>query len=209
MEASLRAPASSLRPLLLPSSLRHTMGFRLSQRSSSLLPRPYHKQSLKRSQQRCLSSLAQRQAPESSLFSLTAGPGSPSSLPPGGSPHTYFSHRSSLPANTIIRFVPQQTAWIVERMGKFNRILEPGLAILIPFLDRIAYVKSLKENAIEIPSQNAITADNVTLELDGVLYTRVFDAYKARLVSAFRILFLDRNWTRISVLRELLANHVS
>ena len=65
-------------------------------------------------------------------------------------------------------------------MGKFNRILQPGLAILIPLLDRIAYVKSLKENAIEIPSQSAITADNVTLELDGVLYTRVLDAYKAR-----------------------------
>lgn len=64
-------------------------------------------------------------------------------------------------------------------MGKYHRILEPGLAILIPFLDRIAYVKSLKEVAIEIPSQSAITADNVTLELDGVLYTRVFDAYKA------------------------------
>ncbi|GAP88382.1 putative SPFH domain Band 7 family protein [Rosellinia necatrix] len=103
--------------------------------------------------------------------------------PSGGSymgpvPPSYFQ-RPSLPANTIIRFVPQQTAWIVERMGKFNRILEPGLAILVPFIDRIAYVKSLKEVAIEIPSQSAITADNVTLELDGVLYTRVFDAYKA------------------------------
>ncbi|KAI0423924.1 SPFH domain/Band 7 family protein [Xylaria sp. FL1042] len=96
----------------------------------------------------------------------------------GPVPPSYFQ-RPSLPANTIIRFVPQQTAWIVERMGKFNRILEPGLAILVPFLDRIAYVKSLKEVAIEIPSQSAITADNVTLELDGVLYTRVFDAYKA------------------------------
>jgi hypothetical protein len=81
-------------------------------------------------------------------------------------PSSYFQ-RPSLPANTIIRFVPQQTAWIVERMGKFNRILQPGLAILWPFLDRIAYVKSLKEAAIEIPSQSAITADNVTLELDG------------------------------------------
>ncbi|RKF61262.1 Uncharacterized protein C16G5.07c [Erysiphe neolycopersici] len=97
----------------------------------------------------------------------------------GSLPQTTYFARPSLPANTIIRFVPQQTAWIVERMGKFNRILEPGLAILWPFLDRIAYVKSLKENAIEIPSQSAITADNVTLELDGVLYTRVFDAYKA------------------------------
>ncbi|KAF2468661.1 uncharacterized protein BDR25DRAFT_289481 [Lindgomyces ingoldianus] len=94
-------------------------------------------------------------------------------------PPSYFQSQRRLPANTIIRFVPQQTAWIVERMGKFHRILEPGLAILIPFLDRIAYVKSLKEAAIEIPSQSAITADNVTLELDGVLYTRVFDAYKA------------------------------
>ena len=93
---------------------------------------------------------------------------------------TYFSSSRSLPANTIIRFVPQQTAWIVERMGKFHRILEPGLAVLVPIIDRIAYVRSLKENAIEIPSQSAITADNVTLELDGVLYTRVFDAYKAR-----------------------------
>lgn len=101
-----------------------------------------------------------------------------SSLPP-----SYFQ-KQSLPANTIIRFVPQQTAWIVERMGKFNRILQPGLAILVPFLDRIAYVKSLKEAAIEIPSQSAITADNVTLELDGVLYTRVFDAYKARFVAS-------------------------
>ncbi|KAK3984974.1 putative stomatin-like protein [Cladorrhinum sp. PSN332] len=102
------------------------------------------------------------------------GGGGGGSLPP-----TYFQKSSSLPMNTIIRFVPQQTAWIVERMGKFNRILQPGLAVLIPFLDRIAYVKSLKEVAMEIPSQSAITADNVTLELDGVLYTRVLDAYKA------------------------------
>jgi hypothetical protein len=100
-------------------------------------------------------------------------------LTSSSTPSSYFQ-RPSLPANTIIRFVPQQTAWIVERMGRFNRILEPGIAFLIPVLDRIAYVKSLKEAAIEIPSQSAITADNVALELDGVLYTRVFDAYKAR-----------------------------
>ncbi|KAI1387170.1 uncharacterized protein F4822DRAFT_429932 [Hypoxylon trugodes] len=105
-------------------------------------------------------------------------PSQPSVTGLGTIPPSYFQ-RPSLPANTIIRFVPQQTAWIVERMGKFSRILEPGLAILVPFIDRIAYVKSLKEVAIEIPSQSAITADNVTLELDGVLYTRVFDAYKA------------------------------
>lgn len=96
----------------------------------------------------------------------------------GGPPSTYFQ-RSSLPANTVVKFVPQQTAWLVERMGRFNRILQPGLAVLVPIIDRIAYVKSLKENAMEIPSQSAITADNVTLELDGVLYTRVFDPFKA------------------------------
>ncbi|KAK4949893.1 Synaptotagmin-like protein 2 [Elasticomyces elasticus] len=116
---------------------------------------------------------------------FTSSPASSLPGPPGlgfggsSSPTTYFQRQTSLPANTIIRFVPQQTAWIVERMGKFNRILEPGLAILVPIIDRIAYVQSLKESAIEIPSQSAITADNVTLELDGVLYTRVFDAYKA------------------------------
>ncbi len=64
-------------------------------------------------------------------------------------------------------------------MGRFSRILKPGITVLLPVIDRIAYVKSLKEAAMEIPSQSAITADNVTLELDGVLYTRVFDAYKA------------------------------
>jgi hypothetical protein len=70
-------------------------------------------------------------------------------------------HRTDLDS-----FVPQQQAWLVERMGKFHRILQPGLAILVPIIDKIQYVKSLKEVAIEIPSQSAITADNVTLDLD-------------------------------------------
>jgi regulator of protease activity HflC (stomatin/prohibitin superfamily) len=99
-------------------------------------------------------------------------------IPGAGGQNSYFQ-RPSLPINTIIKFVPQQTAWVVERMGKFQRVLEPGIAILIPGIDRIAYVKSLKENAMEIPSQSAITADNVTLDLDGILYTRVFDPFKA------------------------------
>lgn len=125
-------------------------------------------------QSRTVSNSPRNLAPESLFSGFAAVP-----QQSGGTP-TYFNNRPALPANTVVRFVPQQTAWIVERMGKFDRILEPGLALLVPFLDRIAYVKSLKESAIEIPSQNAITADNVTLELDGVLYTRVFDAYKAR-----------------------------
>ena len=128
------------------------------------------------------SSVLSRRHLSTSLPSLASGHnllGSMGSNNASTPPSSYFQ-RPSLPANTIIRFVPQQTAWIVERMGKYNRVLEPGFALLIPFLDRIAYVKSLKEAAIEIPSQSAITADNVTLELDGVLYTRVIDPYKAR-----------------------------
>ncbi|KAJ5637637.1 Stomatin-like protein 2 [Penicillium lividum] len=141
------------------------------------LPRPATRTGLSTTQCRALSNSNRNLAPES-LFGQFGGNPAASHSSSGGPP-TYFTSRTTLPANTIVRFVPQQTAWIVERMGKFHRILEPGLAILIPFLDRIAYVKSLKESALEIPSQNAITADNVTLELDGVLYTRVFDAYKA------------------------------
>jgi regulator of protease activity HflC (stomatin/prohibitin superfamily) len=64
-------------------------------------------------------------------------------------------------------------------MGKFHKICDPGLTLLIPFLDSIRYVKSLKEIAIEIPSQRAITQDNVTLDLDGVLYYKIIDPYKA------------------------------
>ncbi|XP_074992195.1 stomatin-like protein 2, mitochondrial isoform X3 [Calonectris borealis] len=86
---------------------------------------------------------------------------------------------SSLPVNIGVLFVPQQEAWVVERMGKFHRILEPGLNFLIPLLDRIRYVQSLKEIVINIPEQSAVTLDNVTLQIDGVLYLRVMDPYKA------------------------------
>jgi len=95
---------------------------------------------------------------------------------------TYMSgvgYRRSLPHNTIIKFVPQQEAWIVERFGKFNTTLLPGLNFLIPFIDEIKYVQSLKEIASEVPQQSAITKDNVTLHLDGVLYFRVVDPYQA------------------------------
>lgn len=88
-------------------------------------------------------------------------------------------NRSSTPLNTVLMFVPQQEAWIVERMGKFHRILEPGLNILIPIIDRVKYVQSLKEIAIDVPKQSAITSDNVTLNIDGVLYLRIVDAYLA------------------------------
>lgn len=93
--------------------------------------------------------------------------------------YTTKRERHSLPYNTVFVFVPQQEAWVVERMGKFNKILEPGLNVLFPVIDSVRYVQSLKEMAFEIPQQSAVTADNVTLSIDGVLYLKVFDPYKA------------------------------
>lgn len=88
-------------------------------------------------------------------------------------------NRHSTPYNTMLVFVPHQEAWVVERMGKFHKILEPGLNFLLPLLDSVRYVQSLKEMAFEIPQQSAVTSDNVTLSIDGVLYLKVFDPYKA------------------------------
>lgn len=92
---------------------------------------------------------------------------------------TQFSGRDQGRANTGIVFVPQQSAYIVERFGRYSRTLDAGLAFLVPVVDKIPYVKSLKEVAMEIPSQSAITLDNVTLDIDGVLYIKIVDAYKA------------------------------
>ncbi|XP_011302560.1 stomatin-like protein 2, mitochondrial [Fopius arisanus] len=86
-------------------------------------------------------------------------------------------HKASTPLNTIFMFVPQQEAWIVERMGKFHRILDPGFNVLFPIIDKVKYVQSLKEIAIDVPKQSAITSDNVTLDIDGVLYLRINDPY--------------------------------
>jgi len=94
---------------------------------------------------------------------------------------TYMSGvgmKRSLPHNTIVKFVPQQEAWIIERFGKYHDTLLPGLNILLPIIDEIKYVQSLKEIASEVPQQTAITKDNVTLHLDGILYFRVMDPYK-------------------------------
>ncbi len=78
-----------------------------------------------------------------------------------------------------IRFVPQNRAFVIERFGKFNNTMEAGLNFLVPFMDKVAYDRSLKEQAIDIPSQGAITKDNITLVVDGVLYLKVLDPFKA------------------------------
>ncbi len=78
-----------------------------------------------------------------------------------------------------VKIVPQQEAWIVEKLGKFDRNLTAGLNILIPFVERVAYKHSLKEYANDVQEQSAITRDNVTLIMDGVIYTRITDAKAA------------------------------
>jgi len=78
-----------------------------------------------------------------------------------------------------ICMVPQQQVWIVERFGKFDKKLDPGLCWINPLTMRVAYRHTLKENAIDVPEQAGITADNVTLTLDGVLYVRIIDPVAA------------------------------
>lgn len=78
-----------------------------------------------------------------------------------------------------IKFVPQNRAFVVERFGKYNKTMEAGLNFLMPFIDKVAYDRSLKEQAVDVPSQGAITRDNITLVVDGVLYLKVLDPYKA------------------------------
>jgi regulator of protease activity HflC (stomatin/prohibitin superfamily) len=78
-----------------------------------------------------------------------------------------------------VKVVPQQTAFIVERLGKFHGVLQPGINWVIPFFDRIAYKHSLKEKAIDIPEQICITRDNVQVRVDGVLFLQVIDPQRA------------------------------
>jgi regulator of protease activity HflC (stomatin/prohibitin superfamily) len=78
-----------------------------------------------------------------------------------------------------VRFVPQNTALVVERFGKYRTTMEAGLNFLVPFIDRVAYTQTLKEQAVDVPSQGAITRDNISLVVDGVLYIKVIDPYKA------------------------------
>jgi len=74
-----------------------------------------------------------------------------------------------------VRIVPQQSAWVIERLGRFHGTLEPGLNLIIPFFDKVAYVHSLKEVPLDVPEQVCITKDNTQLGVDGILYYQVTD----------------------------------
>lgn len=91
-------------------------------------------------------------------------------------PSHFDRHR---PMNSIVNVVPQGTEYIVERMGKYHKTLTAGVWFLYPLVDRIQYAYSVKEQGFEIPNQSATTADNVMLEIDGILFLRIVDTYKA------------------------------
>ena len=91
-----------------------------------------------------------------------------------------------------VKVVPQQHAWVLERLGRFHGVLQPGLNIVLPFIDRIAYRHSLKELPLDVPSQVCITRDNTQLQVDGILYFQVTDPKLASYGSSDPILAITQ-----------------
>ncbi len=91
-----------------------------------------------------------------------------------------------------LKVVPQQHAYVVERLGKFSRVLEPGLRVLIPFIDHIRYRHLLKEIPLDVPSQICITRDNTQLQVDGIIYFQVTDPYAASYGSSDYVLAITQ-----------------
>ena len=97
-------------------------------------------------------------------------------------PIIFFAAFAFIVLVTILKtaiIVPQKTAFIVERLGKYRCTLEAGFHILVPFIDRVAYRHTLKEQAIDVPPQECITKDNIAVSVDGILYMQVMDPAKA------------------------------
>ncbi len=91
-----------------------------------------------------------------------------------------------------VRLVPQQNAWVVERMGKFHGVLEPGLNVIVPFFDRVAYRHMLKEIPLDIPEQVCITRDNTQLAVDGIIYYQIVDPKLASYGSSDYVLAISQ-----------------
>ena len=91
-----------------------------------------------------------------------------------------------------VKVVPQQHAWVIERLGKYHGTLTPGLNFLVPFIDRVAYKHVLKEIPLDIASQVCITKDNTQLQVDGILYFQVTDAMRASYGSSNYIIAISQ-----------------
>ena len=91
-----------------------------------------------------------------------------------------------------VKVVPQQNAWVVERLGKYHATLAPGLNFLVPFIDRVAYKHSLKEIPLDVPSQVCITRDNTQLQIDGIIYFQVTDPMRASYGSSSYIMAITQ-----------------
>lgn len=79
----------------------------------------------------------------------------------------------------LILIVPMRQRSVIERLGKFRGVFEPGIYLLIPFVDRVAYRHETREQCLNVPNQSCISRDNIQIDVDGLLYIRVMDAYKA------------------------------
>jgi len=90
------------------------------------------------------------------------------------------------------KIVPQQHAWVVEKLGKYDRTLTPGLKFVVPFIERVAYKHSLKEVPLDVPSQVCITKDNTQLQVDGIIYFQVTDPMRASYGSSNYILAITQ-----------------
>jgi regulator of protease activity HflC (stomatin/prohibitin superfamily) len=90
------------------------------------------------------------------------------------------------------KIVPQQHAWVVERLGKYDRTLAPGLEFVVPFVERVAYKHSLKEVPLDVPSQVCITRDNTQLQVDGIIYFQVTDPMRASYGSSNYVLAITQ-----------------
>jgi regulator of protease activity HflC (stomatin/prohibitin superfamily) len=90
------------------------------------------------------------------------------------------------------KIVPQQHAWVVEHLGKYDRTLPPGLGFVMPFIERVAYKHSLKEIPLDVPSQVCITRDNTQLQVDGILYFQITDAMRASYGSSNYVLAITQ-----------------
>ena len=90
------------------------------------------------------------------------------------------------------KIVPQQHAWVVERLGKYDRTLTPGLKFVVPFIERVAYKHSLKEVPLDVPSQVCITKDNTQLQVDGIIYFQVTDPMRASYGSSNYVLAITQ-----------------